>query len=77
MGVDYWTPLFDVLRNTFVANRTIDEHDLNRLVLTDNVLKVAQLLSSCPSRPTEVSDAYIPTRKWPIIEPKRWKLFWE
>lgn len=77
MGVHYWTPLFDFLRNTMLENQTIDKHDINRLVLTDDVSKVVEQLSSCPSRPTQDSSAYIPSREWPHFSPKRWPWFWE
>ncbi|MDB5389556.1 MAG: ygdH [Planctomycetaceae bacterium] len=77
MGVDYWTPLFDFLRNTMLENQTIDKHDINRLVLTDDVSKVVEQLSTCPSKPTIESSAYIPSREWPHFAPKRWRWFGE
>lgn len=77
VGVDYWTPLFDFLRNTLLSNQTIDKHDINKLVLTDDVSKVVEQLATCPSTPSDESDTYIPTRKWPYFTPKPWKLFRE
>jgi uncharacterized protein (TIGR00730 family) len=77
MGVHYWTPLFDFLRNTMLENHTIDKHDIGRLVLTDDVLKVVEQLSTCPSQPTQDSSAYIPSREWPHFTPKRWSWFGE
>jgi len=77
MGVDYWTPLFDFLRNTMLENRTIDKHDLGRLVLTDDVSKVVEQLSTCPSQPKESLVSYIPSREWPDVKPRRSWIFWE
>ena len=77
MGVDFWTPLFAFLRETLHANQTIDKRDVDRLVLTDDVFKVVSLLSTCPSKPTGESEAYIPSREWPTPGPKPWRLFGE
>src|SRR5204863_3978740 len=40
VGVEFWKPMFEFLRNTLQANRTIDQHDITRLVLTDSVAEV-------------------------------------
>lgn len=77
MGVDYWTPLFDFLRSTMLENQTIDKRDINRLVLTDDVSKVVEQLSTCPSKPTQDSSAFIPAREWSHYTCKRWWWFWE
>jgi len=44
MGVDYWRPLIDFLRDRLVQSGTIDPEDLARLVVTDSPEEVAALV---------------------------------
>jgi uncharacterized protein (TIGR00730 family) len=37
MGTDYWQPMLEFLRNTMVREGTIDEQDIDRLLITDDV----------------------------------------
>ena len=46
LGVEYWKPLVEVLRNTLVPARTIDEADVDRFVLTDSPDDAAELIRS-------------------------------
>lgn len=78
VGVEFWKPMFEFLRNTLQANRTIDQHDITRLVLTDDVAEVMQSLSTCPSIPHKEGPGFIPDRNWMTNDaPKRWRLFGE
>ncbi len=78
VGVDFWKPMFEFLRNTLQANRTIEQQDITRLVLTDDVEEVMQHLSTCPSVPGKGDPGFIPDRNWMTTDaPKRWRLFWE
>lgn len=79
VGVDFWKPMFDFLRNTLQANRTIEQHDITRLVLTDDVDEVMRHLSTCPSVPAKGGPGFIPDRDWMTSDcpKKRWWLFWE
>lgn len=78
VGVDFWKPMFDFLRNTLQANRTIEQQDITRLVLTDDVEEVMRHLSSCPSVPSSGDPGFIPDRNWLTKDcPKRWRLFGE
>lgn len=41
LGTDYWGPLVDFLRGTFVAQGTIDPVDLDRILVTDSPQEIA------------------------------------
>src|SRR5437016_3197725 len=51
VGVDYWQPLFDFLRNRVLVEKAIDEDDLSRLILTDSVDTIVERLECCTSIP--------------------------
>jgi predicted Rossmann-fold nucleotide-binding protein len=48
VGVSYWQPLFNFLRDGLLAAQTIDQEDFDRLVLTDSVDDVVAELMNCP-----------------------------
>lgn len=78
VGVEFWKPLFEFFRSTLQANRTIEQHDITRLVLTDDVAEVMEHLATCPSKPTREGPGFIASRDWTTHDrPKRWWLFWE
>lgn len=79
VGVEFWKPLFDFLRNTLQANRTIEQHDITRLVLTDDVAEVMEHLSTCPSKPSKLGRGFIADRDWLTKDApkKRSRWFWE
>ena len=79
VGVEFWKPLFEFLRNTLQANRTIEQHDITRLVLTDDVAEVMEHLSTCPSKPTREGPGFIADRNWLNDDcPKKpWRWFGE
>ena len=49
VGKDYWSPLFDFLRNRLVAAGTLDAADCDHLFLSDSVEEVIARLEQCPS----------------------------
>jgi uncharacterized protein (TIGR00730 family) len=42
MGCDYWQPLLDFARTTMVSAGTIDQQDIDRILLTDDVDEAVQ-----------------------------------
>jgi predicted Rossmann-fold nucleotide-binding protein len=36
MGRDFWQPLLDFMQDTLVARKTIDQRDLDRILVTDS-----------------------------------------
>ena len=44
IGKDYWSPLFDMLRDMLVREGTIDENDVRILQLTDSPKEAVQLI---------------------------------
>ena len=62
VGVDYWQPLFDFLRDGLLAEGTIAAEDLDRLVLTDSVAQVVAELMQCPFKVFEKPP--VSKRRW-------------
>jgi uncharacterized protein (TIGR00730 family) len=51
MGSEYWAPLVQFLRTTMVAQRTVAQHDVDRLLVTDDVATaVAAILEPAQRR---------------------------
>lgn len=68
VGRDYWQPLFDFMRDTFLAEGTISPEDLQRMVLTDSVEEMLTHLESCPSTPHHRLGSRHATRLWQLFD---------
>jgi uncharacterized protein (TIGR00730 family) len=44
LGVSYWQPLIDFIRNRLIAERTIDPMDLDRWIVTDSPREAVDLI---------------------------------
>lgn len=68
VGVDYWQPLFDFLRNRVLVEKAIDEQDLGRLILTDSVDTIIEHLGRCSSSPIGQANGKPVTRLWQLAQ---------
>ncbi len=68
VGVEYWKPLFDFMNHTMLKGGTILASDYSRIVLTDSLDEVLQILDNCPSEPTTTDDGQVTSRKWEKID---------
>jgi uncharacterized protein (TIGR00730 family) len=67
MGSDYWKPLIELLRSTFLANKTIDAADLDRIIVSDSPTEVVDIIQEHGLK--EFGLTYGPKMK------RRWFLF--
>ena len=67
VGVQFWQPLFDFMRDTFVKEGTISPEDLSRIVLTDSIEEVVTLLDQCPSIPHHRMGQRVTSRLWKLF----------
>jgi uncharacterized protein (TIGR00730 family) len=43
-GIEYWNPLLDFLRNTMIKEKTIDQADVDRFIISDSPAEIAKSL---------------------------------
>ncbi|XZE43734.1 TIGR00730 family Rossman fold protein [Pirellulaceae bacterium SH467] len=62
-GVEYWTPMLDFLRQTMLANGTIDAADIDRFIITDSAQEIADRISHS-ARTTFGLEHGVPRPRW-------------
>jgi len=67
MGVEYWAPLVQFMRDTMVEAGTIDPIDVDRLIITDDPAEAAATIRSITTDKFGLSEK--------AVRPRRW--FWE
>lgn len=69
VGVDYWQPLFDFLRDRMLAEKAISSEDLDRLLLTDSIDTIKKQLECCTSIPAPSTNGRPASRRlWQLTE---------
>ncbi|MFO1023415.1 MAG: LOG family protein [Planctomycetales bacterium] len=64
MGRSYWQPMFEFLQERLLKAQTIDQRDMDRILLTDSVSDVMQELERCPVKPADPNKQPSFTRRW-------------
>lgn len=65
MGREYWQPLFDFIRGTMVAEKTIDPQDIEQVVVTDSPVEAAHHIRN-------VTMERFGLKYGPPVKPKWW-----
>jgi uncharacterized protein (TIGR00730 family) len=68
LGVEYWTPLVELLRDHLVPARTIDLADVDRFVLTDSPEEAAVLIRERALRQFGLTAGGRMKRRWWLLE---------
>lgn len=68
MGVEYWKPLIEFMRNRLVAENTIDSVDLDRILMTDSSEEAVDFITGIAMRRFGLTYGSRPKRRW---------FFWE
>jgi hypothetical protein len=62
MGIQYWQPLFDFIRDGMAPAKTIDPDDIARFLLTDSIEELRVGLQQTPFK--LFADKPLPQRRW-------------
>jgi uncharacterized protein (TIGR00730 family) len=68
VGVDYWTPLIDFFRTRLVAEKTIDQIDLQRILVTDSPEQAVKHITEIAVGQFGLTEGTRPKRRWYFLE---------
>jgi len=68
LGVEYWTPLVEVMRKTLVPARTIDQADVDRFMLTDSPEEAAEVIRATALAKFGLTDHKPVKKRWWLFE---------
>jgi predicted Rossmann-fold nucleotide-binding protein len=68
MGKDYWNPLLDFIKNTLLKQQTIDQEDLDKLIVTDSPEEAAQIIRDTAIKRFGVSYQQKYKKRWYLGE---------
>jgi len=68
MGKEYWNPLLDFIRNTLLKEQTIDQNDLDKLIVTDSPEEAAQIIRDTAIKRFGVSYGKVYKKRWYLGE---------
>jgi uncharacterized protein (TIGR00730 family) len=64
IGVDYWRPLLDFLRDTMLPAGTIEESDLRSILVTDSPREAVEFLLRVTTQEFGLRKVVRPRRRW-------------
>ena len=68
MGVEYWEPLLAFMRDRLVARGTIDERDLDRVIVTDSAAEAVEEIADAATRRFKLTFVPRARRRWYLGE---------
>jgi len=76
VGIDYWKPLCDYLEKTMVTQKTIDQKDVDRFIISDSPTEIAQMISQVATKSFGLKRGQLKPRWWllesdPLTNPRR------
>jgi uncharacterized protein (TIGR00730 family) len=68
VGVDYWAPLIEFFRTRLVAEKTIDEIDAQRILVTDSPEQAVKHITDIAVGQFGLIEGKRPKRRWYLLE---------
>jgi uncharacterized protein (TIGR00730 family) len=68
MGIEYWKPLLDFLRDKLLSENTIDPADLNQILLTDSPVEASSFITRTAMQRLGLTYGARPRRRWYLWE---------